>query len=149
MIADLRRRGHTIGDIAHKLGRAPSTISRELRRNRTPGGGYRPFHAHRMAQARRRRPGRARIGRDRVLAAFVQEHLDKRWSPAQISIALRQQFPDQPARHVCAETIYQAIYRTASDFRRPQRATLLRSGRQYRRRRLAPGQRPRRLVLQP
>ncbi|WP_445515062.1 IS30 family transposase [Tsukamurella ocularis] len=146
LIADLRRRGSAIRDIATRIGRAPSTVSRELRRNTAPDGTYRPFQAHRMAEARRRRPGRGRINRDRVLAAFVQEHLDKRWSPSQISTALRQRFPSDPGKHVCAETIYQSICRSDSDFRRPHRATLLRSGRRYRRRRLAPGLRPRRLV---
>lgn len=146
VIADLHRAGRTVRDIAARLDRAPSTISRELRRNRAPDGSYRPFQAHRMAQARRRRPGRGRIRRDPVLARFVQDHLDKRWSPTQISLALRRSFPDDPSKHVCAETIYQSIYRSDSDFRRPNRTTLLRSGRRYRRRRLAPGLRPRRLV---
>ena len=57
-IADLRRRGHTIRDIGARLGRAPSTVSRELRRNQAPDSSYRPSQAHRMAQARRRRPCR-------------------------------------------------------------------------------------------
>ena len=145
-IADLRRRGNTLRQIGSQLGRSPSTISRELRRNQAPDGSYRPFQAHRIAQARRRRPGRGKLVHDPVLAAVVQEKLDKRWSPAQISTALRQQFPGEPQRHVCAETIYQSIYRGHSDFRRPHRATLLRSGRRYRRRRLAVAHRPRRLV---
>jgi IS30 family transposase len=145
-IADLRRRGHTIRDIGTRLGRAPSTISRELRRNRAPEGGYRPFRAHRMAQARRRRPGRGKILQDPVLARFVQDRLDRRWSPAQISRALRCEYPDQPARQLSTEAIYQAIYRSGSEIRRPKRDTLLRTGRRYRRRRLAPGHRPRRLV---
>jgi transposase, IS30 family len=145
-IADLRRRGHTVRDIGTRLGRAPSTVSRELRRNQAPYGGYRPFQAHRMAQARRRRPGRGKIRRDPVLARFVQERLDRRWSPAQISRALRCEYPDQPAQQLSTEAIYQAIYRSGSEIRRPQRATLLRTGRRYRRRRLAPGHRPRRLV---
>src|SRR3954464_11299715 len=65
---------------------------------------------------------------------------------AQISRALRCEYPDQPARQLSTEAIYQAIYRSGSEIRRPQRATLLRSGRRYRRRRLAAGHRPRRLV---
>ena len=104
-IADLRRRGHTVRDIGARLGRAPSTISRELRRNRTPDDGHRPFRAHRMAQARRRRPGRGKIRQDPVLAHFVQDRLDRRWSPAQISRALRDEYPNQPARQLSAEAI--------------------------------------------
>lgn len=145
-IADLRRRGHTIRDIGARLSRAPSTVSRELRRNTAPEGGYRPFQAHRMAQARRRRPGRDRIRRDPVLARFVQDGLDRRWSPAQISRALHDEYPGQRARQLSTEAIYQAIYRCGSEIRRPQRVTLLRTGRRYRRRRLAAGHRPRRLV---
>ena len=145
-IADLRRRGHTIRAIGARLGRAPSTVSRELRRNRVPEGGYRPFRAQRMAQARQRRPGRGKIRRDPFLGRFVQERLDRRWSPAQISRALHGEFPDQLERQLSTEAIYQAIYRCGDELRRPQRATLLRTGRRYRRRRLAPGHRPRRLV---
>src|SRR3954452_14695438 len=131
-IADLRRRGHTIRDIGARLERAPSTISRELRRSRAPEGGYRPFRAHRMAQARRLRPGRGKIRQDPVLARFVQDRLDRRWSPAQISKALRCEYPDQPARQLSTEAIYQAIYRSGRDIRRPQRGTLLRTGCRYR-----------------
>jgi IS30 family transposase len=105
-IADLRRRGHTIRDIGARLGRAPSTISRELRRNQAPDGGYRPSQAHRMAQARRRRPGRGKIRRDLVLARFVQDRLDQRWSPAQISRTLRCGYPDQPDQQLSTEAIY-------------------------------------------
>lgn len=145
-IADLRRRGHTLREIGARLGRAPSTVNRELRRDQAPDGGYRPSQAHRMAQARRRRPGRGKIRREPVLARFVQDRLDQRWSPAQISRALRGEFLEQPALQLSTEAIYQAIYRCGSEIRRPQRATLLRSGRRYRRRRLAAGHRPRRLV---
>src|SRR5690349_12361997 len=60
-IGDLRRRGHTLRDIGARLGRARSTVSRELRRNQAPEGGYRPFRAQRMAAARRLRPGRGKI----------------------------------------------------------------------------------------
>lgn len=105
-IADLRRRGYTIRDIGTRLGRVPSTVSRELRRNQAPDGGTRPFQAHRMAQARRRRPGRGKIRQNPSLARFVQDRLDRRWSPAQISRALRGVYPDQPARQLSTEAIY-------------------------------------------
>ena len=145
-IADMHRRGATVRAIASVLGRSPSTISRELRRNSVKGHGYRPFAAHRRAGLRRARPGRGKFLADPELARFVQEHLDKRWSPAQISHTLRTVFPDTPHWHVVPETIYQAIYCTGSGFRRPHPGTLLRSGRRYRRRRLPVAHRPRRLV---
>ncbi len=45
-IADLVKAGHSMRHVAMTLGRAPSTISRDLRRNRNATGAYRPFHAH-------------------------------------------------------------------------------------------------------
>ena len=60
-IADLRRGGLGVRAIAGELGRCPSTVSRELRRNRDPAAGqYRPFAAQRLAAERRARPGRDR-----------------------------------------------------------------------------------------
>ena len=111
-IADLRQAGHGVRAIAEQTGRSPSTISRELRRNRDPDSGqYRPFTAHKLAARRRARPRPGKIAADPVLRQFVQERLEKRWSPEQVSQALRREFPDEPARHVVHETIYQAVYR--------------------------------------
>jgi len=111
-IADLRRAGAGVRAIAERLGRSPSTVGRELRRNRDPvGGRYQPFTAHKLAAQRRARPRAGKIARDEALRQFVQDHLEKRWSPEQISQALRGQFPGDPARHVVHETIYQALYR--------------------------------------
>jgi len=111
-IADLRRAGLGVRDIAARTGRSPATISRELRRNQDPETcRYRPFAAHRLAVQRRgrRRPGK--IARDPVLRGFVQDRLGKKWSPEQISHALPAEFPHHPERHVVPETIYQAVYR--------------------------------------
>lgn len=58
----------------------------------------RPFRAHCMAQARRRRPGGGKIGHDPVLARYVQNRLDQPWSPAQIGKAERGEYAGQPAR---------------------------------------------------
>ena len=62
-IADLHHEGIGVREIAHRIGRAPSTVSRELRRNRTVGrrAGYRPFEAHRRACGRRARVRDRRI----------------------------------------------------------------------------------------
>jgi IS30 family transposase len=111
-IADLRRAGAGVRAIAERLGRSPSTISRELRRNGDPGTGpYRPFTAHKLAAQRRARPRAGKIARDEALRQFVQDRLEERWSPQQISQALRTEFPGDAARHVVHETIYQAVYR--------------------------------------
>jgi len=111
-LADLHRRGFGVRSIATQLGRSPSTVSRELRRNSDPSSGqYRPFAAQRLAVDRRARPGRGKLLGDRVLREFVQGRLGKRWSPEQISQALRLEFPEDRNRHLAPETIYQAIYR--------------------------------------
>jgi len=111
-IADLRRQRLGVRAIAEELGRHPSTISRELRRNvEEPGGQYRPFAAERLAAARRRRTRAGRLVADPVLGAFVAARLKLRWSPEQISAAARRAFPDDRSRHVVPETIYQAVYR--------------------------------------
>ncbi len=111
-LADLRRRGFGVRTIAAELGRSPSTVSRELRRNSDSSSGhYRPFAAQRLAVDRRARPGRGKLLGDQVLREFVQSRLGKRWSPEQISQALREEYPEDRNRHLALETIYQAIYR--------------------------------------
>src|SRR6516225_8748173 len=111
-IADLRQAGHGVRAIAEQTGRSPSTISRELRRNRDPGSGqYRPFTAHKLAAQRRARRRAGKIARDETLRQFVPDRLEQRWSPEQISQALRREFPGDTARHAVPETIYQAVYR--------------------------------------
>jgi transposase len=70
-IADLRRAGLGVRQIAARLNRAPSTISRELRRNSSVGRGYRPFDAHRRATARRARHPLRRVE--------IEPILDGRW----------------------------------------------------------------------
>lgn len=60
-IADLHRSGMGVREIAGRVRRAPSTVSREMRPNATPGKGYRPFEAHHRATARRARHHRCRV----------------------------------------------------------------------------------------
>ena len=115
-----------------------------LRRNADPAtGAYRPFTAHRRALGRRPRPRPAKLAGDLELRTMVQQLLDRRWSPEQISYELRHRFPDQPERHLVPETIYQAIYvqgrgglrrelhralRTGRALRRPRRGTTAPTG---------------------
>ncbi|MDQ1013173.1 IS30 family transposase [Streptomyces sp. V4I23] len=113
-IADRLREKASIRQIAAELGRSPSTVSREIHRNRRtmPNGGwyYRPHTAQARADARRPRPKPGKIGQNTELRDFVQNHLTMRWSPEQICQALRARFPDRPEMHVTHETIYQALY---------------------------------------
>ena len=81
LIGDLLRAGQSVRSIAVRLGRSPSTISREVRRNSSEAGNYRPFTAHRMALARRPRPRPRRLAHDKPLRDFVQGKLKLRWSP--------------------------------------------------------------------
>lgn len=110
-IRDLRRSGMSIRRIAQEMGRSPSTISRELRRNTVSARqGYMPHTAHRLSVERRRRHRCPKLLGNDELFAYVQEKLKKRWSPEQISHRLRKDFPDSTEMRVSTETIYQAIY---------------------------------------
>ncbi|SFN95381.1 Helix-turn-helix domain-containing protein [Streptomyces sp. cf124] len=82
VIADLLRAKKSLRGIARELGRDPATISREVRRNRNPRTGkYHPFQAQRRAAVRRARSKDGKIRRDPELKEFIQQHLDRRWSP--------------------------------------------------------------------
>ena len=102
-------RGQTVTAIARQLRRAPSTVSREVRRNSLPAG-YRAVRADRMAEARTRRPRSPKLARDRDLRAIVEEWLKHRWSPEQISRRLEIDFPDDPSMRVSHETIYTSLF---------------------------------------
>ncbi len=97
LIADLRRAGWSMRAIAIRLGRPASTVSRELGRCREPdeqaGAPYRPHAAHRAAALARARPKTAKLAEDGPLRRYVQAKLDQRWSPEQISHALREDHP--------------------------------------------------------
>ncbi|WP_247666143.1 IS30 family transposase [Nocardiopsis sp. B62] len=132
-IADLHREGLGVRAIAAELGRSPSTISRELRRNATvdPRGKvhYRPHAAQTRAEARRPRPKPSTFALNPELRAVVQELLNDKWSPEQISRRLKRDFPERPELHVCHETIYQALYVQGRGELRRELAAALRSGR--------------------
>jgi IS30 family transposase len=132
-LADLRGQGLSMRAIAERLDRSPSTISRELKRNRTPDREqYRPFEAQRMAVQRRARPGRGKIANDEPLRDFVAGLLKKRWSPEQISHELPIAFPDEVERHLVHETIYQAVYRPELGGLKRELPKALRTGRRRR-----------------
>ena len=97
--------------IARQLGRDPSTISRELARNRhQPTGHYLPEHAHTQAWVRQRRPKASKIGSNPRLRAWVRYMLKKRLSPEQIAGRLAVQFVEDESMRISHETIYQSLY---------------------------------------
>src|SRR6516164_3816239 len=92
------------------LGRAKTTISRELQRNALPSGRYSPLHAAGAYQLRRRRE--AILERATDLRRFVRDRLAEGWTPEQISGWLKS--GNEPRlRTIGCETIYAFIYRTA------------------------------------
>jgi len=135
-LARLHELGLSLRQIAARLGRSPSTISRELARNADPrAGGYQPERAHRLAWERQRRPKPSKLSQNPALSARVQQMLDRRYSPEQASGRLKVLHPDDPAMRVSHETICQSIYLyPRGELRRELRACL-RSGRAVRRRR--------------
>jgi len=141
-IADLHREGVPIRQIAARLSRAPSTISRELRRNAHPSSDdYRPWAAHRRAARRRMRPKPSKIAGNPRLREVIADGLRRRWSPEQISRRLRLRFPEQPEMHVTHETIYQALYVQGRGELRRELTRCLRTGRAVRRPQRRPDQR--------
>ncbi|MGH8963960.1 MAG: IS30 family transposase [Actinomycetes bacterium] len=110
-LARLLEAGHSQAGIARLMKRNPSTISRELQRNRCPRTGrYVPEVADRLAWQRQRRPKRTRLGQHPRLRAAVQQMLDQRYSPEQVAGRLRRLYPDNPCMWVSHEAIYRGIY---------------------------------------
>lgn len=141
-IADLRRQRLSIREIARRLSRSPSTISRELARNgHARTGDYRPWAAQQRAAARRTRPKQSKIAGSPELRDFIETGLRRRWSPEQISRRLRAQFPERPEMQVTHEPIYQALYVQGRGELRRELARCLRTGRAVRKAHRRPDQR--------
>lgn len=136
-IRDLSATGTSLRSIAAVVQRAPSTISRELRTNRTTSGAYEPYAAHRSAAERRPRPKAVKLVHRHQLRDYVQAKLLLRWSPEQISNALNQAFPADVDMRASPESIYQALYLQAHGGLRREVAVALRTGRSRRKPRKA------------
>jgi IS30 family transposase len=133
-IARLRESGLPVRQVAARMARSPSTVSRELRRNAGPRtGGYHPEQAHRLARERQARPKVPKLSRDPALRAAVQRMLDRRYSPEQASGRLKVDYPGDPAMRASHETIYQSIYVYPRGELRKELKASLRSGRAARR----------------
>jgi IS30 family transposase len=101
--------GQSMRSIAARLGRAPSTISREIRRNGGQGG-YRATQADDAAWSRALRPKRCKLTKNRALAGVVSEMLRMLWSPEQIAGWLKHTYPGDESLHVSHETIYRSLF---------------------------------------
>jgi transposase, IS30 family len=135
-LARLREAGLSMRAIGERIGCHASTVSRELARNAGPGGGcYQPDRADRLAWERQRRPKPSKLSQHPVLRAQVQEWLDRRYSPEEISGRLQVAYPDDPGMRVSHESIYQSIYLYPRGELKRELQACLRSGRQLRRRR--------------
>ena len=124
--------GESIRSIASRLGRAPSTVSREVSVN---GGArrYRACTADRAAVRRARRPKASKLATCQRLRLVVEEKLEERWSPEQISGWLDRHFPHDPEMHVSHETIYMSLFVQARGALRKELTHHLRTRRSNRR----------------
>nr|WP_206750454.1 IS30 family transposase [Cryobacterium sinapicolor] len=128
-IRDLSATGASIRFIAQTMLRAPSTISRELRRNGTDTGTYEPYAAHRAAAERRPRPKDIKLVEGSRLREYVQKKLQIRWSPEQICHSLIKEYPDHQEMRVSPETVYQALYLQSRGGLKKEVQAALRTGR--------------------
>jgi IS30 family transposase len=101
--------GHSIRAIAIRLGRCPSTISREVSNNGGRGR-YRASAAERAAVLRRKRPKMCKLATTPRLQTMVAAKLKQRWSPEQIAGWLKRANPDDPELQVSHETIYRTLF---------------------------------------
>jgi len=124
-------RGESLSAIARHLGRAPSTVTREVQAN---GGRqcYSAWGAHQRARAQARRPKPFKLRRGRLLQE-VSRRLEHLWSPQQIARRLPLDYPDDPEMRVSPETIYQSLFVQGRGELRRELARCLRSGRTTRR----------------
>ena len=98
-----RKAGKSNGEIARELGRHPSTIGREIRRNRGERG-YRPKQAHQAARERCKQAARA-VKFTTEVRLLVEERLEWEWSPEQIASRLKH----EQGIEISHERIYQYV----------------------------------------
>ncbi len=126
--------GESLRGIARRLGRAPSTVSREVARNRGRRG-YRGCRADRDALARACRPKVAKLAGCERLRRVVETKLELRWSPEQIAGWLPLAFPGDTEMRVSHETIYLSLFVQTRGALRKELTRYLRRGHATRRRR--------------
>jgi IS30 family transposase len=128
-----RASGEGVRSIARSLDRSPSTISRELQRGTVRRkSGYRASVAQSLADQRARRPKQRMLALNDKLCDHVQNRLDAKDSPEQISQRLELLFPDDAAMRVSHETIYRSLYVQGRGGLRRELVSSLRTGRTLR-----------------
>ena len=120
-------RGLSIREIARRIGRAASSVAREIARN---GGAqrYRAAEADARAWARAKRPQPCLLARRRRLRNWVAQHLIRNWSPRQIAVGLRDTFPHDACMRVSHETIYKSLFIQARNVLKKELLRHLRRG---------------------
>jgi len=124
--------GKSLRAIAVGMGRAPSTVYREVHAN-GGSGHYRALSAERAARRRARRPQVAKLARCRRLRRVVEAKLQCYWSPEEISAWLARSYPDDAEMRVSHETIYMSLFVQGRGALRQELHFCLRSGRALRR----------------
>ena len=124
------RAGDSMSEIARRLGRSASTVTREVGANGGPEH-YGAWRAHCRAREQARRPKAAKLEHG-PLAEQVSVWLQALWSPKEISGRLTREHPNDPTMHVSHETIYQSLYVQGRGELRRELARCLRSGRTQR-----------------
>ena len=125
-------------EAARRLGRAPSTVSREIRRNGERTATTRRYDAataDRRAWHRAQRPKACALATRPALRAVVAQKLRADWAPQQIAAWLRVSYPDEPMMQLSAETIYRSLYVQARGVLKQELTAHLRRGHSLRRRR--------------
>jgi IS30 family transposase len=128
--------GESLRAIAARLGRAASSVSREVDRNGGPRN-YRAAKADERAWERARRPKRCLLAENYRLRDVVAKKLEEDWSPQQISGWLARHYPDDKAMRVSHETIYRTLFVQARGVLKKELLGHLRSGRTMRKARRA------------
>ncbi len=123
---------HSLRQIAMRLNRSPSTISREIKRN----GGIEHYRANKADEAawdRAHRPKPCKLATHPMLKRLVATKLKKNWSPKQIDGWLKETYPDDESKQVSHETIYKTLFIQARGALKKELQTYLRRQRSIRR----------------
>jgi IS30 family transposase len=124
--------GDSFRQIAKRLGRAPSTVSREVHANGRRAT-YRAWSAEQSAAHRNLRPRTSKLAAHPTLRKEVERRLKERWSPQQIAARLVLDYSDDLTMRISHETIYQSLFIQARGALRKELTTCLRTGRARRR----------------